>query len=328
MDIESLIYGYLSGTVSEDGEKELLEWIGQSEENRNEFYCMKALWNAGKVHGYGSDLAGFSSVMRNTDKLIARAERQERRRRLLKAAGAAAGIAAAILVAAMSIIHLRPEPVHADYLTYSSSSSDAVSTFKLEDGTSVWMKGGSRLTIPEAFGSTREVILEGEAYFDVAHDKDSPFMVRANGLTVQVLGTAFCVKSPASTDKVEVTLERGSVRLRTADGMNLATLRPDQRAYYDAKDRNLEISQTDASQMILMEYDLVTLSDATLFQIISLIETEYNVRLSGPIRDLDRKYTFNYLRSNTLEDILKIIEYLTGNRYEVAYTEHTSKRES
>lgn len=321
MNIESLIYRYLSGTLSEAEEKKLLEWTGQSEDNRKEFYSMKALWNARNVYRYHSDLSGFASSMKNIDCRIAKATRHARLNRAAKAAAVIAGIAASIFIALILATDIEENiPPHENYITYDNTYSGSIAAYRLDDGTTVRMKGGSRLSVPETFGSVRTVVLEGEAYFDVAKDEASPFMVKTQGLTVQVLGTAFCVKAASDTDKIEVTLERGSIRLQTPEGMNLATLKPDQKAYYDISERNLEISQTDASKMILLEYDLVTLYDATLFQIISLIESEFNVRLSGPIKDIDRKYTFNYLRSNSLEDILKIIEFLTGNRYEVSGT--------
>jgi ferric-dicitrate binding protein FerR (iron transport regulator) len=82
----------------------------------------------------------------------------------------------------------------------------------LSDGTNIWLNSGSKLVYPASFkGKTREVILEGEAYFDVSHDKNRLFIVNTDKIRIKVLGTAFNVKSYPGDNKTETTLVRGSV---------------------------------------------------------------------------------------------------------------------
>lgn len=178
----------------------------------------------------------------------------------------------------------------------------------------------TKLTLPEAFGPTqRNVQLAGAAFFEVARDEAAPFVVSTDKLRVRVLGTSFCMQAYEGSQQAEVVLEHGSVRLQTPAGVNLVTLQPDQRALYDAADDNLAITQVNASHLVLTQYDLVTMSDATLHEIISHIETTFGVRLSVPGRYGDKRYTFNYQRSNSLEEVLNIVEYLTGEHCEVIY---------
>ena len=93
----------------------------------------------------------------------------------------------------------------------------------------------------------------------------------------------------------------------------------DQRALYDAAADNLEISHVNASHLVLSQYDLVTMANATLHEIISHIETTYGVRISVPGRYGDKRYAFNYQRSNSLEEVLNIVEYMTGEHCEVIF---------
>src|SRR5690606_36020397 len=66
----------------------------------------------------------------------------------------------------------------------------------LADGTKVWLNAGSSLTYPMHFaGNERRVTLEGEAYFDVSHDAERPFIVHVNDTEIRVLGTQFNVNS-------------------------------------------------------------------------------------------------------------------------------------
>jgi len=84
----------------------------------------------------------------------------------------------------------------------------------LSDGTRVRLNAGSKLTYPAVFsGSTREVLLEGEAFFDVASDQRAPFRVHAGKITVGVLGTTFNVKAYLEDSNIETTLISGKVQV-------------------------------------------------------------------------------------------------------------------
>lgn len=87
-------------------------------------------------------------------------------------------------------------------------------SMKLPDGSTVWLNAGSEISYGEAFGKTsRDVKLSGEAYFDVIHDADHPFIVHTNNFDIKVLGTAFNVKAYPSDKESEATLVRGAIEL-------------------------------------------------------------------------------------------------------------------
>jgi len=84
----------------------------------------------------------------------------------------------------------------------------------LPDGTRVWLNSASSLKFPTRFSKqNREVILKGEAYFEVAHDKRTPFHVKAKGSMVEVLGTHFNISAYDDDDEVATTLLEGSVKV-------------------------------------------------------------------------------------------------------------------
>jgi transmembrane sensor len=90
----------------------------------------------------------------------------------------------------------------------------------LPDGTKVWLNSDSKLEYDKDMNrrSTRSVHLIGEAYFDVAHDKVHPFIIRTDKISVKVLGTAFNVKAYPTDNKTETTLLRGSIELSLNNG--------------------------------------------------------------------------------------------------------------
>ena len=85
---------------------------------------------------------------------------------------------------------------------------------ELEDGTKVWINSASRLRYPVIFsGDTREVYLEGEAYFEVRKDVGRPFIVHSGGQKVTVLGTSFGMTCYANEVNDYTTLVSGKVKV-------------------------------------------------------------------------------------------------------------------
>lgn len=105
-------------------------------------------------------------------------------------------------------------------------------TLTLSDGTKVWLNSQSKIKYPVIFNNiTREVYLEGEAYFEVAKDAHRPFHVNTkNNVCVEVLGTSFNVRSYSDENSVETVLEEGIVRM--SQGKDAVVLKPGHKATY------------------------------------------------------------------------------------------------
>jgi len=102
----------------------------------------------------------------------------------------------------------------------------------LPDGTSVILKSGSTLHFPEEFrGRTREVILSGEAYFDVKHMNSKPFIIHTGNVKTTVLGTAFDVKAWPGQKNVIVSVTRGKVRVEDDKKVLAVLVRNEQLKY-------------------------------------------------------------------------------------------------
>jgi transmembrane sensor len=107
----------------------------------------------------------------------------------------------------------------------------------LPDGTRVWINSGSRLWYSQQFNAIdRQVMLEGEAYFDVSKNIRKPFFVKTSRITVKVLGTAFNVKAYPDEKTIETTVERGLVQLfsnvSAKHKVQTVFLHPKQKAVY------------------------------------------------------------------------------------------------
>ncbi|HEY4061938.1 MAG TPA: FecR domain-containing protein [Puia sp.] len=114
--------------------------------------------------------------------------------------------------------HMIP-PAEAGNEIYTASGSRTHLT--LPDGTLVWLNAGSRITYDKNYGiSHREVNLTGEAFFDVAKNAQTPFLIHTTRIDIKVLGTAFNVKSYPTDRTTEATLLRGSIEVSIKERPN------------------------------------------------------------------------------------------------------------
>jgi transmembrane sensor len=117
---------------------------------------------------------------------------------------------------------------------YKVATTDAgmKTRIRLSDGTMVWLNAGSSLKYPPKFGKhTREVFLEGEAYFDVKQQVNQPFIIHTEKMDIKVLGTAFNVRSYEDEDFQETSLISGAVEIsvKQADKLSRVVLKPNQK---------------------------------------------------------------------------------------------------
>ncbi len=105
------------------------------------------------------------------------------------------------------------------------------SFIKLPDGSQVWLNADSKLTFKENFGDkTREVSLNGEAFFDVFHDAEHPFIIHTGKVDVKVLGTTFNIRNYALDKTMEATLIKGKIEVTLTD-------RPDEKIFIHPQEK-------------------------------------------------------------------------------------------
>ena len=126
-------------------------------------------------------------------------------------------VAAAVLVAAMLSVggyEIFSNLGASGQMVELSASNQAVKIISLPDGTLVSLNSNSELKYPKKFGkSTREVIIEGEAFFEVKPDKEKPFIIHAGDAQIKVLGTSFNVHAYPNEKSVEVIVKTGKVQV-------------------------------------------------------------------------------------------------------------------
>lgn len=120
--------------------------------------------------------------------------------------------AAAVLLATVAALYLLKPTTNNNEFNTVTTRPGSRSKVQLPDGTTVWLNADSRLSY-KISGNSREVQMVGEAYFDVAKDKDHPFRVHTSAVDILVLGTAFNVRSYSKEYNTETSLFQGSVEV-------------------------------------------------------------------------------------------------------------------
>ena len=316
-DIIPIIPRYLRREATELEKQLLLRWLEESEENRRFFADLAANFT---IHESLTSEELLSGQERMAQRLSARMDEERERSgaqgRFLRRLGLVLGAAAALVAAVFLFRHSVAEPA-VPYLTFSNTGAD-IRPVLLEDGTRVWLKPGGEIRYNvSGLTDRRLVALRGQAYFDVARDESRPMTVSTEHLGVRVLGTAFAVSS--GTNMTQVVLERGSVRILSPEGRGMVNLSPGQKATYLSKTDDMTVDAVYAEAYVTQHYNLISLSDVTLPEILERLEQRFGVVIRSASSDNTKRYTVNYLKTDSLEDILSIVEYLTGSSCEVIH---------
>lgn len=184
----------------------------------------------------------------------------------------------------------------------------------LPDGTQVKLNSNSHLSYPEKFsGNTREVSLNGEAYFDVTHDKAKPFIVHTGETSTTVLGTSFNINS--KTDAVTVTLVEGKVNVSTPAGN--ATLLPNQQATVHSGSKEINTKKVDITEFTGWTNNHLIFDNMRVQDAFAVLENWYNVDIdvrNAAINDcvITAKY-----ENESLENVLTSFQFMLKMEYTI-----------
>lgn len=197
----------------------------------------------------------------------------------------------------------------------------------LDDGTKVWLNAASKISYATDFIAhpTRDVYLEGEAFFDVAHNSDKPFIVHASSIKIKVLGTSFNVKSYSEEKTIETTLVHGKVRIEQSDvsGNRIGDveLKPNQRAVFNKESKIINIKEVVADNSSSWKQDRMVFDEETIDNVILQMERWYSVKIHVKNKgNLDCKLTAS-IEEESLEEVLKLLEASHNIEYKIVENE-------
>ncbi|GJM36234.1 MAG: anti-sigma factor [Saprospiraceae bacterium] len=217
-----LIGKYLSGEITPGDKVTLLAWVEEDAENQTFFEEMIQLWSvSGQYEKEAEEWKVDTDVAWNKveqdlfpiRELLHDEPGLEGRVKWLP--GVFMRVAAVALIVLVASYWLwtasekDPMPVMVSVVTGPGQKTPLM----LPDGSEVWLNENSELTY-DSFFTKRQLNLVGEAFFDVVHIDNKPFIINSGETATTVLGTAFNVRAYPAEDRIEVTVERGKVKFQ------------------------------------------------------------------------------------------------------------------
>ena len=186
----------------------------------------------------------------------------------------------------------------------------------LADGTKVWLNSASRLIYPQSFmGKERRVVLSGEAFFDVAHDAERPFIVETSRMNVKVLGTRFNVNDYDDNEEVSTTLVNGSVEIFSG-GQQAFRLVPGEQAY--GKENELEKREVNVRLYTSWIDGKFLFNNTELEEIAKQISRWYDVEIFFSNESVKKvRFTGAIVKFKPLDDLVRMIESTSQVRFSV-----------
>lgn len=299
--IEALLDRYQKGETSPE-ENELVEnWLNETNNPNSPWHH----FNESQKDQFLTNLFGQiqDSIQASEPKVIVMRPRRHIWRYV---AGAAA-----VLAICFTLYLKWPASQNRRYpaqLTELNTPSGQQKQITLADGSKVWINSNSRLSYPEQFtGKTREVYLSGEAYFDIQHDANKPFIIHTGKVVTTVLGTAFDIKEDKISHTIEVTVTRGKVSV--ADGnKQLGILTPNQQISFNLLNSKATQTEVDAEQVIAWQKNELHFEDITFSEAASQLQQRFNVKINFSNDKVKNcRFTGTSLQGEKLDKILKVI---------------------
>jgi transmembrane sensor len=204
------------------------------------------------------------------------------------------------------------------YLTQQSGSAKT-KVVLLSDGTTVTLNANSVLRFPQSFNSkTREVYLNGEAYFQVKHNTARPFIIHSGKLQTHVLGTTFTVSAYTKTKAMNVTVLTGKVAVKNEQTQALAVLTRGQSATALNGRKGFELSQlSNPEDAIAWMYNKLIFDDADLESVAARLSNQYGVTVKINGSRLSQQHITAIFQGKQLPGIINAITRLTHSKYKV-----------
>jgi transmembrane sensor len=303
MDEKKLIE-YIKGEITSEAEILLiLEWIESSRTNQKSYNHIKNLWvvtgldNPDQVQIPAFPFSGSKTIF--FQKRIFEA--------LLKYA---AVFILAFIMGGLSLFFIKSSQRNDLSLLYNTIEvpNGERSQISLYDGTKVWLNSGTKFRYPVVFSRiSRNVFIEGEAFFDVAKDKEHPFIVNAGTLKIEVLGTRFNICAYPEDNEYYTTLEEGSIFATNTTNGKSVVLKPGEQVILNRETSLLKHLYVKTELYTSWKGNLLKFEDTPFEDVIKKMERWYDIKITvDPSVNTKERYTMT-IKTESLREMLTLI---------------------
>ena len=316
LNIDEIIIRYLDGTATDSDKEQLL-----TDKNLHSYSEFRDVWFASQSN---------SSVHSDMEKALKRLEKRIKGKESEKKinivspynfykTARVAAFFALLFIIGITFYHIGRNVTKKDILILNHLITDSGSKrrFVLPDSTIVWLNSNSKLEYPTTFSeSSREISLEGEAYFEVSHDVNKPFHVHAGDMDIEVLGTHFSVENYPDKKGVEAVLAEGRIKVTGSEIPVPLVLEPGELIRYDKSNKQTVVKKVDAENYISWIQNELTFDNAKLADIVMNLKKWYSIDIecdSSIGQNLSMSFTLH--KGEDLDEILKAMTLIIPVRY-------------
>ena len=293
---KDILYKFFEGNASFEEEAAVKQWMEESAENRLAFLKERKLFDA-------MLLLGNEEIIKNGKKRFS-INLSSLRTELIK-------IAAVVAITLGGSYFYYQSSLEKELMAMQTITVPAGQRINitLVDGTNVWLNARTSLSYPVKFGkNNRQVVLDGEAYFDVTKDKSKPFIVQTDNYNVEVLGTKFDVNAYSETGEFETTLMSGSVKVASAsDSIQKITLKPNNKVYL--QDGKLHVTAVDDYNPYRWKEGLICFKNETFTSIMKDFEKYYGLTIQVKNKNVFKYvYTGKFRQTDGIDYALRVLQ--------------------
>ena len=293
---KDILYKFFEGNASFEEEAAVKQWMEESAENRLAFLKERKLFDA-------MLLLGNEEIIKNGKKRFS-INLSSLRTELIK-------IAAVVAITLGGSYFYYQSSLEKELMAMQTITvpADQRINITLVDGTNVWLNARTSLSYPVKFGkNNRQVVLDGEAYFDVTKDKSKPFIVQTDNYNVEVLGTQFDVNAYSETGEFETTLMSGSVKVASAsDSTQKITLKPNNKVFL--QDGKLHVTAVDDYNPYRWKEGLICFKNETFTSIMKDFEKYYGLTIQVKNKNVFKYvYTGKFRQTDGIDYALRVLQ--------------------
>ena len=270
---DDLIFRFFRGDVTEDEENRIRLWIAEDKTNEKRYNFLHDLYDTHLIS------APIDMIEHYPAEAGVRSHRRKNifRRTVVAVSGIAAAIALVFVTATVSRNMVWDEMV--ENMNTIEVPAGKSMDYILADGTLIKLNSGARLQYPMAFAKDRrEVQLEGEAYFDVAHNDRQPFVVRTFASDITVLGTEFNVNADKDAGIFSAALIEGSISLSNHQNPGeQIVMHPNEKVSLERG--HLILKEYEASKDIQWTEGILDISGLDFSELMRKLEMAFGVRI-------------------------------------------------
>ena len=314
---DEILFKYISDQADDKEKQAVRQWASVSEKRQQELFRMKNSWILSGLESEIDPVKKEKAIQLIMDKISAINKKENFKKRWVKRFKYAAVILLIVGVSGVSGYFI------SNFTSSNSGFTEIIvpkgerSKVVLPDGSKVQLNGGTQLKFESTFQTgKRKVFLNGEAFFEVTHDKFHPFVVETNNMFhVEVLGTTFNVSAYSDDKAITTYLETGKVKI-SIDGEDNIILTPKEVLRFEKAGGKITKQTINDHRFSDWTKGILNIKGETIEELAKKLERRFDIQIIFGDDDV-RAHTYSgSIKDENLNTILEALKFTSALNYE------------